>query len=392
MCRLMGFKGWTGHGRTWAEDLVDPSTYGGPSSLASQNAPPRTKVGRYCWRFLVFLRSVYKTAPRSPALRQQNVWFRDKKPRIEKICTNMESMITKICEKHLAVMGDEENDATGKAEYRQATCRDLIDYIIPMLISLLQTIFFLGGEVADDDNKKHLPAEGVFTKQSLSSLSKTARWTFRVYCVLIHELQKRPLDASDPEPSGDEGDRSAIKKVDGRAKAKRTAETQRKSLGSMVHDFQKSVDEALKALESSATREERKKLRFQRELQLREATAQQEKAELLQSQRRWQAMCASVNRLKDMPHPMHSKWKEKLAIYEVQKPKPRHRRIPWLERDTQWLLGQLRSHKGHVDLAAVSAVVERDWDDIRLEIEFLKLSIKSVARERGVPVEPWVLR
>ncbi|KAK1767735.1 hypothetical protein QBC33DRAFT_450950 [Phialemonium atrogriseum] len=425
MRRLLGGRGWTGLGWDWPFELSDPKLYGKPAGTMPHNAPPRTKLGRGCWKFLIYLQSLFEDAPRAGDLTEQNKWLSEKSSQIDKTFKSIDTMVRKISEEYLAVVGDSDNLINDNMELRLAMVKDLMEYIIPMLVSVLQTIFFLGGADTDEDFKPAFREEGTFTDSTLGCLAKAVGWIFSLERALSEELKRRPLDPSSDEESSDGEGRREKKAKDGRQKAKANLRKRRLRLGAYVGEFRRNIATAYDSLDATATKEERRRQTTARQKELDETRLKEEKAEEEERQRRWQAMCQSTQRMRHAPNPLSEKWRkteafdagtaayrlasQKAASQTVARhngssqptarpltrvdrepPRPASGRWPpWREEDSLWVLTQLRSRERRPDLRVWADVLERDVEDVWQEVEVLKQSWRSLARERGVEVEPW---
>jgi len=321
MRRLLASSGWTGLGWDWIFELTNPKLY----AKSSNDAPLRTKLGRSCWKFLFYLQSTFNDAPKAPEFAEQSKWLDGKRSQIDKTMRSIDTMIKKISEDYLAVLGDSDHLANNSTERRLAMVKDLVEFLIPLLVSVLHTMFLLGGVDWEEDGKPALLDEGAFTIATLDCLTEVVGWIVRLERVLTEELQQRPLDPVSDEESSD-GEGGKYKKAkDGRQKAKDTLRKQRFRLGKYIAQFRHNVMAAYDKLEATAMKEERRQQAIAREKDIKEAMLRDEAAAEEERERRWQAMCQSTQRMKHVPIRVSKKQRE------VQWPSAADE-----ERDRQW--------------------------------------------------------
>lgn len=419
MRRLLGGSGWTAMGRDWIFELSDPGAHGKSSS---QNAPPRTKLGRGCWKFVIYLRSLLADAPKAPDFAAQTRWLSERRTRIDKTFRSIDTMVRKISEDYLGVVGDSGHPANKNTEMRVAMVRDLLDYVIPILVAAMHTVFFLGGVEYEADGRPTALSEGEFTIATLDCLTEVVGWVSTLERALLEELKNRPLDASSDEDTSD-GEGGRYKKPrDGRERAKAQRKERRLRLEWFIWEFRRHVREAYKKLEEAVTKEERRQRAAVRENELMEARLREQVAEEEAKVRRWQAMCQSTHQMARSPSLLRERWRREESLRSTppsgtasskhlgpssttnggnwqatssQHPqssrpeRPRPGWPAWEAEESRRVLAWLRASGLRPDLTALAEELGRDVQDVEREAEELRRAWRSLAWERGMEVEEW---
>ncbi|KAK3316421.1 hypothetical protein B0H66DRAFT_604713 [Apodospora peruviana] len=293
---LMGKSGWTKLGKSWQKRLFeDPYQEDGQA-----DTPAITKAGVLVFKSLFFMEAKLKHAPTE--LDDQDEWLRVNQESLKKAFDEIQKIVVSICEDRLAVLGDSDGGSSNNLQRRRAMVRDLISCIIPMLILVLESAFFLGGFEEDDDGRT-LPVEGTFTKTILLYLLRITGWLLRLNDILNHELIIRPfknnnitLVSFSKQPKNTEG-----------------CDKNRLRLGVLLNDWKDQLNVALRELEEKIHGEGRRRERRQREIARQEARRQAEQAEQAEKDKQNAACIASTHEIARQERPMAAKWRKGTA-------------------------------------------------------------------------------
>ena len=435
MIRLLGGPAWTALGQDWPAELYRPKP-SGSSASPGYRAPCRTKLGRSCLMMLFHVWTRFSRAPKAPNFRAQARWFKAKDAKFEMACQSIDKLVDKTWQDNLAAIGDSDRRDNRNLELRRLLVKDLLEFLIPGLVGVLQAVFLLGGADDNEPDESALPEEGEFTEPVLSQLSVVLDWIAKLERALKQELEQRPLDASSGDESDGARERRAKKIRDGRQKLKAHRRSKRLQLGKYMTHFRRGLKEAFKELNETATRDERRQWARDHAEELAEAREKEEEAEKEEKQARWIALCRSTQQMRYAPDLSSERWRKALLAYQTEKkarlvwgragssqpyvskntsmgpptalpgrsraalggsernqlaptsnPAPRWR--PWSDKESLFVLSRLRSRGALLNLAEVAEDLLRSVADVRQEVALLKSSWRSLAQERGIPPEPW---
>ncbi|OIW24811.1 hypothetical protein CONLIGDRAFT_69188 [Coniochaeta ligniaria NRRL 30616] len=433
MYNLMGRKGWTAYGRSWAKDLSQPATL-------KHAGLPATSFGLKIHKFVVFLRSEYQTAPQVRHVARQNTFLQEKSKKTEKAVVEITRLVEKIRNQYHTVV--EGNDDGNGLRLRDVMKKDLIQCIIPLLVLLLREFFFLGGSSLDAEDDRELPEKGGdFTSTTLQFLVRASGWISRLAPII-----RREAELSGFAPSSDDEEEEPPKSTAGkktkslpRQKFEERAK-QRILLDDIAHQLHRTLTSALAQLDEDANREARRKARLERADEVKAEKEQEERDARMKSQRGWEAMCTSTQRLRDGIGPVSSMWvkaqqlDEKRAAERQRELAERERmgsphlggffdEFPfraaghgqseaslyppearpvaatedhvstakrWTIVESQWLLGKLKEGL-RPDYDSWAEALGRRVDEVKQEVYLLKLSARKLAEERRKTAPAWAL-
>lgn len=321
MCYLMGLKGWTTLGRSWASQLSQRTTLGAEGL-------PTTPFGKKIRQLVVVMRKVYRRAPQVRNAARQKSFLEQKAEKTEKAIAEITHHVDKTCNKYYtAVQRGEDGHLVSPKDVLK---EDIIQCVIPLFMLLLRDFFFLGSSSVGADGDRVLPEKGGdFTATSLQLLKRTASWITRLAAII-----KRETELSMLEPTSDEEDRQTKsstrrkpdilrKKIEERAKQRIALEEHARqflrTLSKARHEVDEDANKEARRRAGMARAEEEKVEKEQEEreaLEKRQKRAEEEKAKreqeereaLEEKQKRWEAMCASTQRLREGIGPLSSMW------------------------------------------------------------------------------------
>lgn len=389
MHQIMGRVGWTNRQKNWARHLA-------PGATGSEHGTPgTTSYGRQMFQYLTNLNRALNKIPKAPYFAKQAKYLVAHDAEHRKMFLETKKLLTKIREERLAPIGDSDRRANGDLEQRRGMVHDILHYLMPMLVLIVWTTFSLGGVEHDAEGHTMLSEEGTFTDITLGYVVKFSHWINDLMVTLELELSVRPFE-----------DDSAV----GKKEKDRARESFRDALDHWFLEF----EEAQEAVDELATGGERRARQLEEDLRIKEALRREELKQEAETERRWREMAASTQRIARLPNPLQEKWER--ATGESQTPTAstssgRSERAlstearaamqypPWPIEDRLWLMGELRRVKGvfrrhngqpgDEEMQFFADTLERPVEEVKLEIEAQKRACRALARERGLPLEPW---
>ncbi|KAH8904413.1 hypothetical protein BR93DRAFT_930454 [Coniochaeta sp. PMI_546] len=425
MCTLMGREGWTAHRKDWAKNVSDPATL-------ENGGHPVTSFGRKICKLVLSLQELYESAPRAPQIARQNAFLQEKKETTEKAIAAITQIVDNIYKKYYAhVQGD---DSGIEMRLTDALTKDMTQYIIPFLVLLFREFFFLGGNSLDTKDNPELPVKGGdFSSTTLRLLLRTVGWIYRLAPIIKRETE---LDKYSSEEEGGHPKSTATEKSGERQIFEKRVN--RIALYDIARDSLRTIAQALAELDELVNREARRKAKMERAEELKAEKEQEAREARLKSQKRWEAMCASTQRLRDGIGPVSNMWVEAQQL-EMKRAAERQRELAerermgspqlggffdespvrdarhgrsaaalfspqdrpvataedsvptakkWTTVESQWLLGKLKEGL-QPEYNSWAEALGRRVDEVRQEAHLLKVSARSLARDKGRKVPAW---
>lgn len=448
MCDLMGKKGWTARGRSWASELSHPRT------LQSEGLP-NTQFGQKVCKLVAVMRKDYRTAPQVYNAATQKSFLREKAERTEKAIAEISQHIDKTYDRYYkAIEGGGNRNVVALKDVLRG---DVIQCVIPLLVLLLRDFFFLGGSSVDKNGDRALPEkEGEFTATTLQLLKRTTSWIVRLAAII-----KRETELSAFEPTSDEEEEQvkspARRKPDTVRRMRQERAKQRIDFEEHARQLSRALSKASDGLDEVANREARRRAMVERAVERKAQKEREEKEGQETKRRRLAAMCASMQRLRDDIGPVSSMWVraqqleesrarqdtaasvrmsvrpadgqrgpagreqthspdlggffDEAQVYHPEpqvyhhEPTPASSKVgyaavieepvqtsrPWAIVESQWLLRKLKEG-GQPDYDSWAEALGRRVDEVRQEVHLLKLSTRSLAEEAGKKPPLWARR
>ncbi|GAB1316009.1 hypothetical protein MFIFM68171_06219 [Madurella fahalii] len=298
MRTIMGWRGWTGAGRSWDTTLVHPGTLGHDG-----DGPVQTRLGKGCFKSLRCFKSLLEKVPSTVELPKQNAFLAKEGQALNNAMSSIDRVITKICDEGRAAAGD------SGSRFRKALAKDLSSCLIPMLV-LVQGSAFTVGIVEDDDDDDNglLPGEGVFTWSTVQYLLWIAGWMLRLEAVLMSELSRPGSGSRHSDPGQATSQEDALSRVS------------RQRFGVMLRNWKQHLRHAVDNFNEQVERDRDRLIKKQQDEAIKEAKRKAEEEELARSQEQHCNWELSIQRVVSRPRPLVEKWRKATQNWNVYPP------------------------------------------------------------------------
>ncbi|KAI0514999.1 hypothetical protein F5B22DRAFT_212159 [Xylaria bambusicola] len=171
LCELLGDKAWAGLKRGWQ---------GRPFHYEHAE----TKPARAILPLLIKLERLYQAVPSAPKLKEQNQFLREHGDMLRYYFYKIKVVVEHIRTERLgAPEGNLETENTDSRK-RERMTRDLVLYVLPMLVHVLASIWRLGGK---------LWTKASFTGTAIELLKRALGWIMILYHRLLNEFERSPF-------------------------------------------------------------------------------------------------------------------------------------------------------------------------------------------------------
>ncbi|KAK4133627.1 hypothetical protein BT67DRAFT_442555 [Trichocladium antarcticum] len=354
MLLVMGGAGWTGTAERW--DI-------------RRGASCLTKLGKRCFRRLSRVKDKLDKIRGSFGLPGQSRSITEEEQRLNRAMEKVEKMVTKILDNTQAILG--EHGRSTNSRLRNAVVKDVLSYLMPMLVLVLRSCFGIG--VPEHDGAD---CGRIFTSTTIQYLLRVTSWLLRLGHALVWQLSQQSRDNDEYDASGTED---------------------REKFGVMLRKWKEQLQLAVDGFNEQVGRDEDLLRKKQRDTAVKAAKEKAEQEQHALAAERDEAVHSSIRQIVQGPRPRAEMWR-KATQHWGPAPPPRSvpssgvwtvapspsRRTPapspavldddpWPADDTNWLLIELERRDrrpGYLEFCAET--LDRPVAQVREERERLK--------------------
>ncbi|KAI2633306.1 hypothetical protein GGS21DRAFT_128018 [Xylaria nigripes] len=176
LCKLLGDASWAGVKGDWQWQRFD---YQGAE----------TEPARVLLPILTKLERLYQATPKAPKLKEQNRFLRKHAPMLRSYFLKIKMVVEHIRTQRLEIPGRNDTARNTDPRRRKRMTRDLVLYVMPMLVHVLASAWSLGGKTW---------IETSFTAATVELLQRALGWVRSLNHRLLRELKRCPLE-EEPE-------------------------------------------------------------------------------------------------------------------------------------------------------------------------------------------------
>jgi len=266
-------------------------------------------LSRQLWQLANYVLKRFESCPYVRDLNVQTAHLRNKRHEIEKAFTQIDGIVSGICER-----------IRTQTAGRKARRPSLLKYQIPTMILLLKWTFDLGRP------KYSKTGKGRFTSTTLGLLSRVAGWVDDLENTLPENLAEHR-----------QGFRATLTKL---------CESIQSALAGLDFARRRRQEEEVQRQKQAAREKEERAARIAKnpEIEAAQAKKDQEGREKFWDQ--WLAMCRSTHQLRECPAPLQEAWKRTLA---TQVKSGGRTMSPWKDQEAY------REHEKGVNLSGTKA-------------------------------------